>query len=202
MPAGHFTTTPAKGDLVINPKTNRPIKVGGTVWVRLVREGIFEGIYSDTKELGKLPENEEDIEEELEQIQKTLPIGKQAVRGRGKFKGKIVSRAKPMDSEEVSRYTAKVASRMAKEKMAELTESEDMESELERMILHEMATQKVIKKPVQSKTTVKPVAIQKRQSISKKEQYRLRKEQTTTEEEEEENEDTEAFENEEYEEYE
>lgn len=180
MPAGHFTTVPSKGDLVINPKTNRPIKVGGSVWVKLVREGIFEGIYSDTQELGELPENEEDIEEEIKQIQRTLPIGRQAVRGRGKFKGKIVSRSKPMDSEEVSRYTAKVASKTVKDNMAELAESEDMEAELEQMILREMASKKVIKKPI---IASKPIAIPKR-GKSKQEQYRLRRQQTTTEEEE------------------
>lgn len=178
MPPGHLTTIPQKGDLVINPNTSRPIRVGGTVWKKLVREGIFEGIYNDTKELGELPENEDEIQQEINEIQQTLPIGRQAVRGRGQYRGKIVSRSKPLNPDEVSRYTAKVASKTVKENINELVGSDDLEAELEQMIINEIAAKKVIPKKLPS---TKPVAIPKR--ANPKEQYRLRKQQTTTEEE-------------------
>ena len=37
---------PNKGDIVINPHTQRPVKVGGRTWLGLVKKGIFEGRYT------------------------------------------------------------------------------------------------------------------------------------------------------------
>ena len=73
---------------VINPTTGRPISVLGRVYKRMVSEGTFEpepinhpDILSDS-----------DSEEKIEYYNRRLPETKHAVRGRGKFQGKIVSR--------------------------------------------------------------------------------------------------------------
>ena len=42
---------PRKGDIIINPNTSRPIKVGGRSWLKLVKEGVLEGRYSDPNEI-------------------------------------------------------------------------------------------------------------------------------------------------------
>jgi hypothetical protein len=135
-----------KGDIIINPRTQRPVKVGSRVWLNLVKQGIVEGRYTDPKELGDLPEQYEEIppqeiEEKIEQVNKTLPKHQQAVRGRGRYKGKIVSRNKRLAPEEVSRYTAQVATRAVANNINTLAEYEDDDIEgimLEKMILAEM----------------------------------------------------------------
>ena len=38
-----------KGDIIINPLTSRPVKVGGTVWRKLVKQGLVHGAYKDPK---------------------------------------------------------------------------------------------------------------------------------------------------------
>jgi len=76
---------------VVNPSTGRPINVLGRVYRKLVAEGAFEPepIYH--------PEilSDSDSEEKIEYYNRRLPETKQAVRGRGKFQGKIVSRNLP-----------------------------------------------------------------------------------------------------------
>lgn len=136
---------PRKGDIIINPNTQRPVKVGSRTWLNLVKQGVVEGRYTDPKELGQLPEKYEEIppeevEEKIEQVNKTLPRHQQAVRGRGKYKGKIVSRNKRLAPEEVSRYTARVATRAVANNINTLAEYEDddIEGMLEKMILAEM----------------------------------------------------------------
>lgn len=37
--------TPQKGDIIINPLTQRPVKVGSRTWLQLVKKGIVSGIY-------------------------------------------------------------------------------------------------------------------------------------------------------------
>jgi len=130
---------PNKGDIIISPSTNRPIRVGSRVWLSLVKQGLVEGRYTDPKELGTIPERPEDLAEEISRIDKTLPRGQQSVRGRGKYKNKIVSRNKNPDTEDVSRYTAQMASKVVHENIESLAECEDLEAELNRLILQEMA---------------------------------------------------------------
>ncbi len=136
---------PRKGDIIINPNTQRPVKVGSRTWLNLVKQGVVEGRYTDPKELGQLPEQyeeipNEEVEEKIEQVNKTLPKHQQAVRGRGRYKGKIVSRNKRLAPEEVSRYTAQVATRAVANNINTLAEYEDddIEGMLEKMILAEM----------------------------------------------------------------
>ena len=65
-------------------------------------------------------------------------MGQQAVRGRGRYAGRIVKRKKPPSAQEVSRYTAQTAARTVSANIDKLQESEDLESQLERMIFEEM----------------------------------------------------------------
>ena len=132
---------PRKGDYIVNPNTQRMVKIGSRVWLKLVKQGIVEGHYTDPKKLGKLPDNEEEIEKEIERINKTLPKGQQSVRGRGRYKGKIVSRNKRLAPEEVSKYTTQVATRAIRnniEAIADYDDDDDIEGMLEKMILAEM----------------------------------------------------------------
>ena len=83
------------GDLVINPRTKRPIKVGGRTWLKLVREGVFEAEYQDENEICDI-ENSDDLSIEQRKINadKNLAADKHAVRGRGRHKNKLVIRNK------------------------------------------------------------------------------------------------------------
>ena len=139
------STVPKKGDLIINPSTSRPIKVGGRSWLKLVKEGLVSGHYTDPKKLAPIGDNPE---EQIEELNKNLPRGKQAVRGRGRYKGQIITRNKQPDTEDVSRYTAQMASRIVNDNIDSLADCDDIEAELEKLILQEMAGGKTTKKKV------------------------------------------------------
>ena len=131
---------PKKGDIVINPKTQRPVKVGSRVWLKLVKEGIFKGHYRDPNELEPINENES-LEEQKKRLNKKLPKNQQAVKGRGKHKGKIVKREKGIDPVELSRYTSKSAVKAVKkniDRLALADDDEDIDKLLEKMIFEEM----------------------------------------------------------------
>ena len=151
---------PNKNDIIISPTTSRPIKVGGRSWLKLVKEGLVSGHYIDPKKLGKLPDNEEEAEKEIERINKTLPRGKQSVRGRGKYKGQIITRNKTPDIMDVSRHTAKMAGKIVNENIVNFSELEgdDIEAEIERLILKELA---IFKEPTKKKTHNKITAEEK-----------------------------------------
>jgi hypothetical protein len=107
-----------------------------------VKEGIFEGTYSDPKELYEVKNNNpSDIEKVKAKINKKLPRGKHAVRGRGKHRGKLVVRNKRMSQKEMSAYTSKMASKAVLnniEKLSNMENSDDIEAQLEKLILSEM----------------------------------------------------------------
>lgn len=136
---------PSKGDIIINPSTQRPVKVGSRTWLNLVKKGLVEGRYSDPKELDELPDKYEElppqeVDEQIKNVNKTLPRGQQAVRGRGRYKGKIVARNKKLETEEVSRYTAQAATRAVANNIDALAgcDGDDIETMLQKMILEEM----------------------------------------------------------------
>lgn len=85
---------PKKGDFIKNPQTGRPIKVGGRVFNRLVREGIIDGEYEDENELYDISDDygDEAIEDKKKELSEKLPKTKHAVRGRGRYKSKLVVR--------------------------------------------------------------------------------------------------------------
>lgn len=131
------SSTPKKGDLIINPSTQRPVKIGSRTWLNLVKKGLVEGRYSDPNELYEIKEPTE-IEGKIEELNKTLPRDQQAVRGRGKYKNKIVRRQKRPNPQELTEYTAKTAARTIAKNVDNLDSYDDLETELEKMILAEM----------------------------------------------------------------
>ena len=80
---------PRKGDVIISPKTNRPIRVGSTAWRGLAREGLVPNYYTDPKVLCNA-QSEEEVETKINELNQTLPYTHQAVRGRGHYKNQIV----------------------------------------------------------------------------------------------------------------
>ena len=147
---------PRKGDIIINPYTQHPVKVGGRTWLKLVKEGLVSGHYTDPKKLATISN---DPQKQIEEINKTLPRDKQAVRGRGRYKGQIITRNKNPDTEDVSRYTAQVASRIVRNNIDVLAESEDIETELEQLILQEM-TKGIDRKKKQKSQTVEKYVLE------------------------------------------
>ncbi len=92
-------SVPQHGSFVLNPRTKRKVKVGGRVWLNLVKQGIFSPEFRDDKELhdvesGKDLRKEVEVEMKIKELNETLPPNQQAVRGRGRFKGKLVTRNK------------------------------------------------------------------------------------------------------------
>ena len=88
---------------VVNPATGRPISVLGRVYRKLVAEGAFEPAHIEHPDIL----SDSDSEEKMDYYNRRLPETKQAVRGRGMFKGKIVSRNIPrkwVKEEEESDY--------------------------------------------------------------------------------------------------
>lgn len=149
----------SKNDVVINPKTNRPIRVGGKVWLKLVKEGLVNDNYKDENILDDLENDEyELINEKIEQINKTLPPTQSAVKGRGKYKNKIVLRNKKLKTKDITKKVANIASKTImsnmellsdvnknsdkiKTRMDELVENKDEEGiieMLEKLIMEEM----------------------------------------------------------------
>ena len=135
-----------KGDLIINPNTQRPVRVGSRTWINLVKKGIFHNNFSDNNVLEEKYEEmpEEEFEEKIKQINEKLPSGTQAVRGRGKYANKIVKRNKPLTQEEITKTTVKKASRAVINNIDELDEInyDEMEEQLERLIMEEILNTK------------------------------------------------------------
>ena len=133
-------TTPNKGDIIINPSTQRPVKVGSRTWLKLVKDGLVEGRYADPNELYDIKEgdNEKEI---IEKFDAELPDTQQAVRGRGKYANKIVKRNKQPTTRQITQHTAKATARKLKdpEVYEQLQEASDFEAELENLIMTELA---------------------------------------------------------------
>jgi hypothetical protein len=132
-----MSTIPKKGDIIVNPKTSRPVKVGSRTWLKLVKDGLVSGHYEDDKKLE--PIDEENFNSQLDEQNKKLPITKQAVRGRGKYKGHLVTRDKQPSIHELTQYTTKKACKVVSENYDNLRDIDDLEAELEQLIMAEMA---------------------------------------------------------------
>jgi len=134
-----MSSLPKKGDIIINPKTQRPVKVGSRTWLNLVREGLVEGKYSDPKEIYTLADGD-DTDELINKFNKSLPPNQQAVRGRGKYANKIVKRNKQPSTTETSKHTVKTTARKLKNKEVydNLQEGGNFEEDLEALIMAEL----------------------------------------------------------------
>ena len=86
---------PCKNDIIINPKTNRPVRVGSPTWRKLVKEQVVAGHYRNTSVLHELQEGE-DIDEVKQKYKKMAPPGKIVAKGRGLHANKIVAKNAPL----------------------------------------------------------------------------------------------------------
>ena len=124
-----------------NPLTNRPIKIGSKVWRELVKEGkLSDKNVVDENELYEL-KPADDSSEIIKQLDKELPPNIKAVRGRGKYRGKIVTREKPFDNLKQTVDIVKKATVKAVKKLPKKVDSdneEDWEKALENMIMEEI----------------------------------------------------------------
>ena len=130
----------SNNDYIRNPKTNRPVKVGSRVWRDLVKEGMVSSQnYQDEKELYALKPND-DPSQVIQQLNKTLPRNKQAVRGRGMYQGKIVKKEKPYNNLEDTVNMVKKASCKVMKNMPppESSDDEDWTNQLENLIMMEI----------------------------------------------------------------
>ena len=126
-------------EYVTNPNTNRPCKIGGRVWRRLVKQGLIqETEYDDPNVICEVEEGQ-DEQQLIDEYSDKLPADTQAVRGRGKYKDKIVKR-KTQFHEPSARSAVKKTGRRLKNRQVyeELQETDSFESELERMIMEEI----------------------------------------------------------------
>ena len=131
---------PKKGDIIINPKTQRPVKVGSRTWLKLVKDGLVAGHYADPNEIYEVKEGDNE-EELIQQFNEKLPPTQQAVRGRGKYANKIVKRNKQPSTKATTQHTVRTTARKLKdpEVYEQLQEADDFEAELENLIMAELA---------------------------------------------------------------
>ena len=131
---------PKKGELIINPKTSRPVKVGSRVWLKLVKDGVVAGHYADPNVIYEVQEGDNE-EELIQQFNENLPSNVQGVSGRGKYANKIVKRNKQPSTRATTQHTVRTTARKLKdpEIYEQLQESEDFETELENLIMAELA---------------------------------------------------------------
>ena len=131
---------PNKNDIMINPKTNRPIKIGGRAWTNLVRDGLVSGNYQDSNELYEIKEDD-NVDEKIKELNQNLPLNVQSVRGRGKYKNKLVKRFKQPSTKDITKHTARKTAHKLKDRKVyeQLHETNNFENELEQMIMSELS---------------------------------------------------------------
>ena len=134
-----------KGDIVINPKTNRPIKVGSRTWLKLVKDGVMDSQYDDPVELCDVGEmvNPAQIQHRINQLDKLPPDGVQTVRGRGRYQNKLVKRIMKPSPQQITKMTAKTGAKVICNNIDKLSECDDLEQQIEQMILAEMLEPKI-----------------------------------------------------------
>lgn len=124
---------------IINPLTHKNVKVGGRTYQRLVNDNIIMAVKEkDDNILFEVNEGtpEDEKKNALENAKKvvTLPIGYQAVHGRGKYKDKIVKRRLSPNVEDIKTLTAKVSAKLISENGDSLYDSDISDSDLEEII--------------------------------------------------------------------
>jgi hypothetical protein len=129
---------------VRNPNSGRAIKVGSRVYMSLVKQGTIDREdYSHPDEIQTI-EDDRPMEQQVDEANDKLEDegdGEDfhAVQGRGQHSGMFVKRRKRISNEKVARKTAKAATRAVSNNIGRLTEVEDIEAELERLIMEELA---------------------------------------------------------------
>lgn len=125
---------------VINPRTGRAVKVGSRIWTQLVNEGLIENDYDDPNELYEIQQNDEkdDIINMKNELNETLGPSVQAVKGRGKYKDKLVARKKAPSKLDTIKYTAKVATTQMKNIKQDDLNDDEITAMLSQLIAKEM----------------------------------------------------------------
>jgi len=111
---------PQRGTKILNKKTGRMVTVGGQAWQKLVKAGEIPGMYNDPKQLEDI-KDDADIKKQKEKLDEELPDNYHTVKGRGRYKGKLVKRKKPMNPKRAISLTSKALARAIK-----LEEIEDL----------------------------------------------------------------------------
>jgi hypothetical protein len=138
-----------KTQFVINPNTSRPVKIGSKTWTKLVKDGLIKGsdavdeIAQDhiVAEIEDVPEDE--IQEKITDLNKEMSVDQQIVKGRGKFKGKLVKRKKAqVNIKEISEQVASAASVAISNNIDQLAETDvdDLDDLLKSLIMEELVT--------------------------------------------------------------
>ena len=145
---------------IINPRTNKPVKIGGRVYMNLIRDGILKNQnYKDPKILDTIDEkdNEEDIIIKKKKIKENLNINEDVVKGRGKYKNKLIKKHKQPKTEDVIRHTLKKTSKKLKDKKIydKIYETDNYEDDFEKLMLKELNN--ICNEPVKTKKPVKKV---------------------------------------------
>jgi hypothetical protein len=137
----------------INPNTGRPVKIGGRIWTKLIKDGLIESDNIQDDNVLYEVEEGDDLEELCSDFNTKMKPNIQAVRGRGRYKNKIVKRKKNLTHKQMKEYTTNTAIQAVKENMGELAgyDSDELEQELQRIIDVEMMTGNTLKKVKQRK---------------------------------------------------
>ena len=134
---------------IINPKTQRPVKIGSRTWRKLVSDGIVENQKIDEPcELYELSQ-EDNIEQKINELNRSLRITEQAVRGRGRFRNKVVKRRKQPSTEIVAEHTIKTTAGKLRDRNTyeSLHENGNFDEDLETMIMRELSKSLNVKAP-------------------------------------------------------
>ena len=132
----------SQDNIIINPLTQRPIKIGGRVYIGLVKDGVIS--CSNDLLQNELTTYSSDSDIDLQEVIKKcndniLHDSIHAVKGRGKHKGKIVTRRKPI----IRHTNSKVSNSLLKHCKYKIVEKEpkhqDSESDSDFEELQNMA---------------------------------------------------------------
>ena len=129
---------PVKGDIVINPNTQRPVKVGSRTWLNLVKKGVFEGRYRE-KSASNVHSDNYDKKGIVQSPPRKFSDGKNS--RRKTVKDRVVKRKIPKGNNsrtEMSKYTAQIASKVVNNNIDTLSEADDFSQALEQLILQEL----------------------------------------------------------------
>lgn len=124
---------------IINPLTQRPVKIGSRLHLKLMKQNIIQSQNEivDKNILFELTgdETESDIQDKIREINKILPLDEQCVRGRGMYKNMLVRRNKSPNMESTIKKTISVTK---DEIINRLQNGENFQQSIEDLILREM----------------------------------------------------------------
>jgi hypothetical protein len=108
-----------------------------------VKEGVAnDDIEETSKVLYSIDNDDTDatVKSKVDELNKSLPMNMQAVRGRGKYKNKLVTRSKPINTEEMARHAIKATAKKVAdaEEYTQLKEKGNFEHDLEELIIKDL----------------------------------------------------------------